>query len=352
MSKKVVAVLFGGCSNEHEISKLSAANILSSMSNEKYFIMPVYITKDGRWLLYDGSIDNIKNVQWEKLGTPVVLSPDTSHSGLLRIVGEKVKNIPVDIVFPVLHGKNGEDGTIQGLCEIAGIPYVGCGVLSSSVSMDKAFTNLIAKEAGIRQADYIAVYSNELKNIDDICKRIRYKLGYPCFVKPANAGSSVGVSKASNKKELEKALKLASEVDRKIVIEKAISGRELECAILGNENPQASAVGEIISAGDFYDFDSKYNSAESMTIVPADIPEEIADEIRAKAIDIFKAVDGSGMARVDFFLEETTNRVFFNEINTIPGFTAISLYPVLWGEAGLDQSGLIDQLIELGLKRF
>jgi D-alanine-D-alanine ligase len=350
MSKKVVVVLFGGCSNEHEISMLSAANVISSMSAEKYFVMPVYITKDGRWLLYDGSIENIKNVQWEKFGTPVILSPDASHKGLLRIVGEKVKNLPVDIIFPVLHGKNGEDGTIQGLCEIAGIPYVGCGVLASSVSMDKAFTNKIAELAGINQADYLSFFSYDLKDIDAVCKKIRYKLGYPCFVKPANAGSSVGVSKAGNKKELIAALNAAAEVDRKIVVEKAIVGRELECAVLGNENPEASVVGEVVAAAEFYDFDAKYNNGDSKTIVPADIPAEVSDEIRALAIDVFKAVDGAGFARVDFFLENDTNKVFFNEINTIPGFTAISLYPILWEESGISQPELIDKLIELGFE--
>ncbi|MDR2903804.1 MAG: D-alanine--D-alanine ligase [Clostridiales bacterium] len=350
MSKKVVAVLFGGCSNEHEISMLSAANVISSMSADKYFVMPVYITKDGRWLLYDGSIENIKNVQWEKFGTSVVLSPDSSHKGLLRIVGDKVKCLPVDIVFPVLHGKNGEDGTIQGLCEIAGIPYVGCGVLSSSVSMDKEFTNKIAQLAGINQADFLSFRAYELENIDDVCKKIRYKLGYPCFVKPANAGSSVGVSKANNKKELETALKNAAAVDRKIVVEKAIVGREIECAVLGNEAVTASAVGEILAAGDFYDFDAKYNNGDSKTVVPADIPAEISNEIRALAVEIFKAVDGAGFARVDFFLEEGTNKVFFNEINTIPGFTAISLYPILWEESGISQPELIDRLIELGFE--
>jgi D-alanine-D-alanine ligase len=350
MSKKVVAVLFGGCSNEHEISMLSAANVIASMSADKYFVMPVYITKDGRWLLYDGLVENIKNVQWEKFGTPVVLSPDASHKGLLRIVGEKVKTLPVDIVFPVLHGKNGEDGTIQGLCEVAGIPYVGCGVLSSAVSMDKAFTNKIAQLAGINQADYLSFYSYDLKNMDEVCKKIRYKLGYPCFVKPANAGSSVGVSKARNKKELEAALQAAAEVDRKIVVEKAIVGRELECAVLGNENPEASIIGEVVAAAEFYDFDAKYNNGDSKTIVPADISKEVSDKIRSLAVDVFKAVDGAGFARVDFFLEDGTNKVFFNEINTIPGFTAISLYPILWEESGISQPELIDRLIELGFE--
>ena len=349
MSKKRVAVLFGGYSVEHEISMLSAANIIASLSNEKYVVMPVYITRDGRWLLYDGSIENIKNIQWEKFGTPVVLSPDRAHHGLLRIVGDKVKNIPVDIVFPVLHGKNGEDGTVQGLCEMAGLPYVGCGVLASSVSMDKAYTNLIAKAIGIRQADYLVFPKSKLEtDMADICKTIRYKLGYPCFIKPANAGSSLGISKAANKKELEAGLLAAAEIDSKIIVEKAIIGRELECAVLGNDDPKASAVGEVLSAADFYDYDAKYNSTESRTVVPADIPDEIAKDIRQKAVEIFKAVDGAGMARVDFFLEEETNTVYFNEINTIPGFTAISLYPALWQEEDLSCPELVDSLIELG----
>lgn len=353
MSKINVAVIFGGCSSEHEVSKASAATIISNMSEEKYHIVPVYITKEGKWLLYDGSIDNIRNVLWEKFGTAVVLSPDRENKGLIRIVGNKTKNIPIDVAFPILHGANGEDGTIQGLFELAGIPYVGCGVLASAVCMDKYFTKIVCSQMGIRQAECLCYTREDLVNLAEVMKTIRYKIGYPCFVKPANAGSSVGISKAGNKKELEAALNLAAEHDRKIIVEKAVIGRELECAVLGSggEDTEASVVGEIEAGAEFYDYEAKYHNTESKTIVPAVIPDDISDEIRITAVKIFKGLDCSGLSRVDFFLENETNKVIFNEINTMPGFTAISMYPMLWQEMGVETPELIDMLIDLGLNK-
>lgn len=353
MSKKVVAVLFGGQSSEHEVSKISASTVISNMSQDKYYVIPVYITKDGQWRIYDGPIENIANGQWEKYATNAILSPDTEHKGLLRIVGDKVKIMPVDIIFPVLHGKFGEDGTVQGLIELSGLPYVGCGVLASSVSMDKAYTKIICDSIGIEQAKHTVVYRFEVEeDIQGCIKKIEEKIGYPCFVKPSCAGSSVGVSKAKDKKELKEALKLACENDRTIIIEENITGRELECGVLGNNDAKASVVGEAKAAADFYDFDAKYNNKESKTIVPAEIDEKISEKIREKAVKIFKALDCCGLSRVDFFLEDKTNRVIFNEINTLPGFTAISMYPMLWEEAGLSTEKLIDELIELGFERF
>ncbi len=353
MKKKVVAVLFGGQSSEHEISKISAATVISNMSRDKYYIIPVYITKDGKWMIYDGPVENISGSRWEKYAAHAVLSPDSEHKGLLRIVGDKVKIIPVDIVFPVLHGKYGEDGTVQGLIELSGIPYVGCGVLASSLSMDKAYTKIICADIGIEQAKHIVVYSHELEeDINGITAKAENEIGYPCFVKPSRAGSSVGVSKASNKEELEKALIYAAENDSSIIIEKCIFGRELECAVLGNLSPKASTVGEIKAAADFYDFDAKYNNKESKTIVPAELEENIREEIREKAVKIFTALGCKGLSRVDFFLENETNKVIFNEINTMPGFTSISMYPMLWAEAGISLKELIDNLIELGFESF
>ncbi len=343
---KNVLVIFGGVSPEHEVSKASVATVISNMSEEKYNIIPVYITKDGRWLLYDGGMDNLKNIQWEKYGTMAVLSTDRSAKGLLRIVGEKVKTIPIDVVFPVLHGKYGEDGCIQGLFELAGLPYVGCGVFASAVAMDKSCAKIIASSIGLNQADYLAFRSDELN--DEAFKKIRYKIGYPCFVKPANTGSSVGISKVSGKKELDAAIQLALQYDNKIIVEKAIVGREFECAVL---NGTASGVGEIISAGEFYDYDSKYNDKGSQTIVPADIPEEISEAIRQQSEKIFRAMSCNGLARVDFFVEEETNKVIFNEINTIPGFTSISMFSKLWEERGLSISQHIDALIDDALSR-
>lgn len=352
MSKKVVAVLFGGQSSEHEISKISASTIISNLSQDKYYIMPVYITKEGRWKIYDGPVENINNGSWEKYATHAILSPDTEHKGLLRIVGDKIKNIPIDIVFPVLHGKYGEDGTIQGMIELTGLPYVGCGVIASSISMDKSFTKIIADSIGVEQAKYIKVYRNELENFEDIKENINKNIGYPCFIKPANAGSSVGITKAFDDESLKQGLEEASKHDRTIVIEQSITGREVECAVIGNEVVKASCVGEVLSASDFYDFDSKYTNKESKTVIPAQLDENISEKIREYAVKIFKAVDGCGLARVDFFVEENTNRVIFNEINTMPGFTDISMYHMLWAEMGIKLPELLDELIELGFKRY
>jgi len=350
MNKKNILVLFGGCSPEHEVSKVSAYTIIANIPEEKYNVYPVYITKEGKWLLYDGSIDNLRNVPWEKFGTAAVLSPDRVNRGLLRIVGDKVKYIPVDAVFPVLHGENGEDGTIQGLFELSGLPYVGCGVLTSAICMDKSFTKIAARDIGLRQTEYTVVRTWDQASIDTAVKRVQTKIKYPCFVKPANAGSSVGISKVTNKKDLLGAIELAANIDEKVIIERAVSGRELECAVLGyQDNIQASVVGEILPAAEFYDYDAKYNNSESKTIAPADIPEEVAEEIRRNAIEIFRAVDGRGLARVDFFLENDTNRVIFSEINTMPGFTSISMYPILWHSTGIPLPELIDKLIEIAL---
>ena len=357
MSKKIVAVLFGGRSTEHDVSKRSAATIMAAMPDEKYRVLPVYITKTGKWLLHEGAIENMYNGQtmsderWEKFGTPVVFSPDAEQKGLLRLVGEKFKLIPIDLVFPVLHGANGEDGRIQGLCELAGIPYVGCNLLSSAACMDKAFTKIVVRTLKIAQADHVLCLRHEIENdMAAMHKRAR-KLGFPCFVKPANAGSSVGVSKASNKAELEAALRLAAQFDTKVLVEKAIVGREVECAVLGNTTAEASCVGEVLAAADFYDYEAKYHNAESQTTIPADIPAEKAEEIRQAALSIYHALDCSGFSRVDFFLEKDTNRVIFNEINTIPGFTTISMYPKLWNESGISTPALVDKLLDLAIER-
>ncbi len=357
MNKKVVVVLFGGQSSEHEISKISATTIISAIDTEKYYVMPVYISEEGHWFLYDGPVENITTGKWEKYSARVILSPDTEHHGLLRIVGNKFKVIPVDTVIPVLHGKYGEDGTIQGLLELSGIPYVGCGVLSSSISMDKSYTKIIAESIGIEQAKYTVVYRHVLENISDeeknkIFGEIERKVSYPCFVKPSNAGSSVGVTKASNREELTKSINLACEHDRIIVIEEAITGREVECGVLGNNDVTVSCVGEVLAAAEFYDFDAKYNSKESKTVIPAELDGDVSEKIRESAAKIFKALDGCGLARVDFFVENETNRVIFNEINTFPGFTSISMYPSLFEACGVPLDELMEKLIGLSFERY
>lgn len=351
MNRKTVIVLFGGQSSEHEVSRMSATTMINEIDSKKYQVIPVGITKEGEWLVYTGPTEHIKTGQWEKYATPAIISPDAKQKALLKIVNGHVKVIPVDVVIPALHGAWGEDGTIQGLLEMACIPYVGCGVLSSAVCMDKVFTKLIAKNAAVPQAKYIWFQKEELEDMDKLVERVEKKLGYPCFVKPANTGSSVGISKAKDKEALVNAINLAAEYDRKIIVEEAIIGREFECSVLGNEEPVVSGVGEVLPAAEFYDYDAKYNNSESRTVIPAPITAEEEKAIRKIAAKIYQAVDGSGLARVDFFLEEETGRVLFNEINTMPGFTSISMYPMLWETAGVSKAELMDCLIELALTR-
>lgn len=350
--KKTVAVIFGGQSSEHEVSRNSAVLMLTALDKEKYQVLPVGITKEGQWLIYNGPVEHIKNGEWEKYGTPVCLSPDATKKALLKIVNGRAKEIPVDVVIPVLHGAWGEDGTIQGLFEMAQIPYVGCGVLASAVSMDKVYTKMIAKNARIPQAKYIWLHKADLaKNREKMMNQVEKKLGYPCFVKPSNAGSSVGISKAKNRKQLSAALDLAAGYDKKIIVEEAIDAREFECAVLGNEKLEVSGVGEVLAAAEFYDYDAKYNSPASRTVIPADVEEEKVRQMQKIAKRIFMAVDGSGLARVDFFIDKKTGRVLFNELNTMPGFTPISMYPKLWEAAGVSTPELMDRFIQLALER-
>lgn len=351
MTKLNVAVIFGGYSSEHEISKESANTIISNICRTKYNVIPIYITSNGNWLLYDGNINNLKNIDLEKFGTPVSISTDRDKKSIIRIVGEKAKFIKVDVIFPVLHGKNGEDGTIQGIFEIANIPYVGCGVLASALAMDKSFTKLIVKSLGISQAPFLSYKYEQLNNLNEVAKEIKATIGYPCFVKPSSAGSSVGVSKAKNKKDLINAINTATKYHNKIVVEKYIKGRELECAILGTggEDTKASLIGEVDTKEEFYDFDAKYNNAESKNIVPAEIPNDISTAIQEISLKIFKTLECKGLARVDFFLEEDTNEIIFNEINTIPGFTSISMYPMLCKTIGYNIEELIDRLIQIAI---
>ncbi|MBR6543629.1 MAG: D-alanine--D-alanine ligase [Anaerotignum sp.] len=351
-SKKTVAVIFGGQSSEHEVSRTSAMLMLNALDKEKYQVLPVGITKKGQWLIYNGPVEHVKTGEWEKYGVPTCLSTDATKKCFLKIVNDSVKEIPVDVVIPVLHGAWGEDGTIQGLLEMAQIPYVGCGVLASAVSMDKVFTKLIAKSVRIPQAKYLWCHKYDLdQKREKIMDQVEKKLGYPCFVKPSNAGSSVGISKAKNREQLSAALDYAAGYDGKIIVEEAIDAREFECAVMGNEEIMVSGVGEVLSATEFYDYDAKYNNSESRTVIPADLEEEKVEEMRHIAKKIFRAVDGTGLARVDFFIDRKTGRVLFNELNTMPGFTPISMYPMLWEAAGMSNREMMDRFIELALTR-
>lgn len=350
MSKINLLILFGGASNEHEVSRMSCASILKEIDKEKYNIIKTGITKDGKWILTEATADEIHCGDWEnhKSNKPVTVNL-FSGKGLFTKDGEE---IPVDCAYPVMHGKNAEDGTMQGLMEIAGIPYVGPGVLASSTGMDKIKAKLVAAVTGVKQAKYYATNryqfaSGPLVEMEKIIKHFDNK--YPLFVKPANSGSSVGITKAHNEKELFEGIKLAAEVDHGILIEEGIIGREIEVAVLGNRDPKASLIGEIMSANEMYDYEAKYLNAESKTKIVDDLDKETEDAIRKMAVEIFKAFSCRGLSRVDFFYTEEGELVF-NEINTLPGFTSISMYPQLWEATGINYGELIDKLIYLAME--
>lgn len=325
-----LGVIYGGISTEHDVSIMSAKSVIENLDKEKYDIHEIYINKYGKWMEND---EEIYNLIW------------------------KLKEL--DVVFPVLHGLGGEDGTIQGMLEMLKVPYVGCGVLASSVGMDKVYTKIVFEKAGILQAPYIYIKKTEdgyiiiNENFEEEefkIEKITEKLKYPVFVKPSNSGSSVGVKKASSDQELKMAIENAGQYDTKILVEQGINGKEVECAILDGKDVVASTVGEIMSAEDFYSFDAKYNIPESKTVIPAEITEEQIEEIRKLAIKAFKAIDGKGLSRVDFFVERETNKIYINEINTMPGFTKISMYPKLFEAVGVSYSELLDKLIENAIK--
>lgn len=325
-----LGVIYGGISTEHDVSEMSAKSVIENLNKEKYDIHEIYINKYGKWYeVKDGEQEEIYNLLWT------------------------LKEL--DVVFPVLHGLGGEDGTIQGMLEMMQVPYVGCGVLASSVGMDKAYTKIIFDKAEIPQAPYIYIRKkdNEYVIIDENfeeeefeLEKITEKLKFPMFVKPSNSGSSVGVKKATNKEELKMAIENAGQYDSKILVEQGVNARELECAILDEKEIKVSTVGEILSAEEFYSFDAKYNIPESKTIIPADISKKQIEQIQNLAIKAFKAIDGKGLSRVDFFVEKETNKIYINEINTMPGFTKISMYPKLFEAVGITYTELLDKLIE------
>jgi len=345
MGKKNLAVIFGGRSSEHEISCLSAVTVINAIDRNRYDVTLVGITKDGRWLLTD-SVEQIRDGSWVNGAVLAAISPDASVHGLILIRDGAAEYRPLDVVFPVLHGLNGEDGTIQGLFQLAGIPYVGCGVLSSAVCMDKFFTKIIVERLGVAQARFIPVYRQELSCLTAVLDRVEAAFSYPVFVKPSNAGSSKGVSKASDRDSLAQALRVAAAEDYKILVEEAIVGRELECAVFGGKTIETSGVGEVLAADEFYSYEAKYHNDRSRTDLSPVLPEGKEEEIRQAAAEIFRAVDGAGLSRADFFLENGTNRVVFNEINTLPGFTSISMYPMLWAKKGRELKALVEELIE------
>ena len=353
MSKLKIGVVFGGKSTEHDVSIVSGTSVIKNLDKEKYEITPIYISKEGKWYKYIKSIQEIEVLE---------IGKEIEEKEEINDLENVLKNF--DVVFPVLHGLGGEDGSIQGMLELFGVPYVGCGILASSVGMDKVYTKIIFDKANIKQAKYEYIkkdkekyiyinknFDEENLTIEEICAKIEENLKYPVFVKPSNSGSSVGITKANNTQELSKAIEYAGKYDKKILIEQGIIGKEVECAVLGNEEVISSCVGEIKPAEEFYSFDAKYKNSESKTLMPADLSKEMSNEIRKLAIKAFKAIDGKGLSRVDFFANETTEEIYINEINTLPGFTQISMYPKLFETVGIPYSELLNKLIRLALEK-
>ena len=355
MKKRNVCVLFGGISPEHEVSLRSAESVLNHMSGDKYEIYPVGITKNGKWYLFGGEdYSQLPDGSWinNPENCPAAISP-VRGQGLLLFRADTVESVPIDVVFPVLHGENGEDGAMQGLLQMAGIPYVGPHVAESAVSMDKALTKLVADQAGVSQAAWHLVRGEEVSSrLDTIIETLESKFAYPVFVKPAGTGSSVGVSKAADTQQLRQALVEAAKYDHKILVEEFIHGREIEVAVMGNDSPVASVCGEIDSGAEFYDYETKYITDTSVAYIPARIDEEISEFVRDQAVKIYRAIGCKGLSRVDFFVTFADNSVVFNEINTLPGFTSISMYPKLFAASGIPYENLIDQLLELALEAF
>ena len=353
MKKLSVCILFGGMSPEHEVSLRSAESVLNNIDHSKYNVIPVGITKEGDWIIFGGKdYSELPAGTWmnnsnNKYGA---ISP-VRGQGLLRFEDDCVVRERIDVVFPVMHGENCEDGAIQGLLQMAGIPYVGPHIAASAVSMDKTLTKLVVDQAGVPQAAWHLVRKHEVKNhMDHVIAALEAKFQYPMFVKPAGTGSSVGVSKAANREALDKALHDAAQFDEKILVEEFINGREIEVAVMGNSSPVASCCGEIDSGAEFYDYEAKYVTDTSTAYVPARISEEVEEQVRELAVQVYSAIGCQGLSRVDFFVTYEDNRIVFNEINTLPGFTSISMYPKLFDASGIPYSQLIDELLNLALE--
>ncbi len=353
MRKLSVCVLFGGISPEHEVSLRSAESVLNHIDHSKYNIFPVGITKDGDWILYGGTdYSKLPTGEWRSCpnNRRAAISP-VRGQGLLSFEGDCVVRERIDVVFPVLHGENGEDGAMQGLLQMAGIPYVGPHVAASATAMDKTLTKLVVDSVGVPQAAWQLVRRGELDNrMENTLDTLEFRFRYPMFVKPAGTGSSVGVSKAKDREGMRQALLKAAEYDEKILVEEFIHGREIEVAVMGNGSPVASVCGEIDSGVEFYDYDAKYITDTSTAYIPARIPGDVEEVVREAAVKVYSAIGCQGLSRVDFFVTYDENRVVFNEINTIPGFTSISMYPKLFEASGIPYSKLIDELIELALE--
>ena len=351
MKRLRVGLIFGGRSVEHDVSLVSARAVLDHLDRSRYDVVPIGVTKEGRWLTSGDAKALLETGLSRTAGTRAALTGDPSIGGLVPFEngGSPVK---LDLVFPLVHGTGGEDGALQGLLELAGLPYVGSGVLGSSLGMDKGAMKTIFRAAGLPCAEWILVSRRQIqRDAAGIAGEVSRKLGYPCFAKPANGGSSVGVVKVKGPEALASALAEAAAYDRRVIVEQAVEGQEVECAVLGNDDPQASVVGEIVPCNEFYDYSAKYLDDRSELIIPARIAPEQTEQVRSLALAAFRALDCAGMARVDFFVRRSDGAVLINEANTIPGFTPISMYPRLWAASGMGFAALVDRLIELGLER-
>lgn len=350
MTKQKVGLLFGGCSGEHEVSISSAQAIARALTADanlaKYELLPVYIRKDGFW--YAGETAQ----QVLESGVPLQLESDQEKPARWQFPQAAEQ---IDVWFPILHGPNGEDGTVQGLLKLMQVPFVGSGVLGSAIGMDKVAMKMAFAQAGLPQVKYMAVNRSQVWSnpcvYPALCDEIEATLGYPCFVKPANLGSSVGISKVRSRSQLEAALDSAASYDRRLIVEAGVVGREVECSVLGNDQPQASVVGEITFQSDFYDYETKYTQGRADLIIPAALPPSVTQQIQEMALQAFAAIDAAGLARVDFFYIESTGEVLINEINTLPGFTATSMYPQLWAASGVSFPDLVDRLVQFALER-
>ncbi len=364
MTRKVqVGVLFGGQSGEHEVSLVSESAIMDGLDPERYDVTPIGITKQGRWIIaLDAHARLLAQADPSKLpgGSSAMVSPtsadaddqDATSPLALMVAGEQSPLKALDVIFPVLHGPLGEDGTVQGLLELMGLPYVGCGVLASAVGMDKAMTKVAFSGAGLPVLPWLLIRRGEWEREPArVLDWVEQRLTYPMFVKPANLGSSVGISKATDRTALERGIDEAAAYDRRIVVEQGIAAREIEVSILGNDEPEASVPGEVVPSGEWYDYEAKYLSGASKILIPAPITLELAARVRSLAIQAFRAIDGAGLARVDFLLDRETGDLYLNEVNTMPGFTPVSMYAMMWEASGIPYARLLDRLIELALER-
>jgi len=351
--KLKVGVVFGGRSGEHEVSLVSATSVISALDRDKYDVVPIGITQEGRWVSSARALQLLKSKDGLAQEPERFLAPEPNRQALISADGPGSSEVGVDVIFPVVHGRYGEDGTLQGLLELANVPYVGAGVLASAIGMDKILQKQLFEHAGLRGPKYVWFLSHMCKESPrKVIAAVEKKLKYPLFVKPANTGSSVGISKAHNRSELGTAIALACEYDLKVIIEQGVkNAREIECSVLGNEAPVVSVPGEIIPSNEFYDYDAKYVDGKSRSIIPAELPGKVVTEVQRVARAAYKTLDCAGMARVDFFVTRKTHRVYLNEINTIPGFTSISMYPKLWEASGISYAELLDRLITLAIER-